>query len=300
MRIALVPDEVRPIESTVEITSIDVGGGVDESVLREVGFFVLPDQSPPADLKLIARMPRLEVVQLLWAGYDEALKYIPKDVVLCNARGVHDTSTAEMALALMLTSLRGTDDFARAMNRGEWVHSRRESLADKRVVVIGAGGVGRAIHRRLVPFEVDVVLVGQTARPGVYGISSIRELLPHADVVVLALPLTAETDGLVSTAFLAEMPDGALLVNVARGAIVDSSALVAELAAGRLRAALDVTDPEPLPPRHPLWQAPGVVISPHVGGSSSAFLPRARRLVDEQLTTWGQGLPLLHVVHRDQ
>jgi len=194
--------------------------------------------------------------------------------------------------------LRGIDDFARAMPQGDWIHDRRPSLVDQRVLIIGAGGVGQAIANRLVPFEAEVTLVARSQRPGVVAISELPSLVPEADVVILAIPLDVHTSGLVDDSFLSRMRDGALLVNVARGGVVDTQALVKHAQQGRIRAALDVTDPEPLPPEHPLWRIPGVLISPHVGGNTSAFLPRARALVEKQIDRWRSGDALAHVVQR--
>lgn len=283
---ALLPDDVRPIDPAVPI--------VDD--LDRVGFYVPRYMGPAEDLALMARMPHLKAVQLLTAGFENALRFVPPGVTLCNAGGVHDASTAELALGLTIASLRGLDAFARAMPTGAWLGGRREALADKRVVVVGAGGVGSAVRQRLEPFEAEVVMVGRRARPGVHAQADLPGLLPLADIVILAVPLTEQTHHLVDTEFLSRMRDGALLVNVARGPVVDTEALVAQVAAGRIRAALDVTEPEPLPHGHPLWVLPGVLISPHVGGNTSAFLPRARRLVAEQLRRFSTGEPLLSVV----
>lgn len=285
----LLPDDVRPADAAVPVWT-----DPQEADLDRVGFYVPRYLGPPSDLALVAGMPQLQVVQLLTAGYDHARPHVPAGVTLANAAGVHDASTAELALALMLASLRGIDDFARAMPAGEWRAGRRAALADRTVVIVGAGGVGRSVADRVRAFEASPVLVARTARPGVRGAEDLPDLLPTADVVVLAVPLTEETRGLVDAGFLARMRDGALLVNVARGPVVDTPALLAE--AGRIAAALDVTDPEPLPPDHPLWRAPGVLISPHVGGNTSAFLPRARRLVADQVGRWVRGEPILHVV----
>jgi len=172
------------------------------------------------------------------------------------------------------------------------------SLADRRVLIVGAGNVSQAIQRRLDGFECDVTVVGRSARDGVRAVSELPELLPRAEIVCLIVPLTDETRGMVDRDFLAAMPDGALLVNVARGKVVDTDALVTELKSGRLRAALDVTQPEPLPADHPLWSTPNTFITPHVGGASSALWPRAHRLVTEQLRRYCAGEPLLHVVHQ--
>jgi phosphoglycerate dehydrogenase-like enzyme len=182
------------------------------------------------------------------------------------------------------------------MPQGAWIHDRRASLVDRSVIIIGAGGVGRAIADRLAAFEVDVTLVARSQRPGVVSISELPHLLPGADIVILAVPLSTETKKLVDDDFLTRMRDGALLVNVARGGVVDTDALVRHVKQGRIRAALDVTDPEPLPSNHELWVTPGVLISPHVGGDTSAFVPRAKRLVDSQINLWRRGDPLAHVV----
>ena len=266
--------------------------------LSKVGFYVPVYMGPRDSLELIAQMPNLEVVQLLTVGVDAALEYVPEHVSLCNAVGVHDASTAELAVALVLASLRGIDDFARAMPHGEWIHDRRSSLVDRNVLIIGAGGVGQAIAHRLIPFGAEVTLVARSQRPGVVASSELPSLLPEADIVVLAVPLNMHTSGLVDNSFLSQMGKGSLLVNVARGGGVDTQALVRHAQQGRIRAALDVTDPEPLPPEHPLWRIPGVLISPHVGGNTSAFLPRARALVEQQISRWRSKDPLMHVVQR--
>lgn len=285
---AMLPEDVRPANPPIPL--------VDD--LDRVVFYVPRYMGPVADLEIIARMPNLKVVQLLTAGFDNALRYVPRNVTLCNAGGVHDASTAELAVGLILASLRGLDEFARAMPSGAWVYARREALADKRVLVIGAGGVGRAVQRRLEPFETDVTMAARSARPGVVATADVGVLLPIVDVVVLAVPLTEDTTGLVDDAFLSRMRDGALLVNISRGPVVDTDALMRHAAMGRIRAALDVTDPEPLPAGHPLWTLPGVLVSPHVGGNTSAFLPRARKLVAEQLRRFAAGEPLASVVSR--
>ena len=251
---------------------------------------------------MMARMPSLRVVQTLTAGVDHVLDALPEGLVLCNAAGVHDASTAELAVGLTIASLRHLDEFARAMPEGRWRYDRHEALADRRVLIVGFGSIGRAIARRLDGFECEVRAVARTARTvdgiTVSSIDQLPELLPSADVVILILPLTPDTRGMVDVGFLARMHDGALLVNVSRGPVVDTAALLAECASGRLRAALDVTDPEPLPADHPLWRTPGVLISPHVGGNTSAFLPRARQLVTAQLQRWHDGQPLANVVVR--
>ena len=265
----------------------------------DVRFYVPPYMVGPRVAEVLSRMTSLEVVQTLTAGVDNVRSAVPAGVTLCNGRGIHDTSTAELALTLILASLRGIPDWVRAQDRHEWQPGWRPALADKRVLLVGYGAIGEAIERRLKPFEVEVTRVARRARDGVHAITELPGLLPDADVVVLVVPLTDETRGLVDEAFLAAMPDGALLVNVARGPVVDNDALLAELGTQRLRAAVDVVDPEPVPADHPLWDAPGLLISPHVGGASSAMWPRAHRLVRDQLHRYAAGEELVNVMSGD-
>lgn len=296
VRVGGLPDDV----SVAVYDESAVATGTVPEGLDEVEFWVPPYLSAArAVAALVDRMPALRVVQTLTAGVDDVRPLLPPGVTLCNARGVHDASTAELAVALTLAALRGLPDHVRAQQSGQWRHERRPSLADRTVLLVGYGAIGAAVERRLAGFECDVLRVARTARDGVAGFEALPELLPRVDVVVLCVPMTAQTRGLVDAGFLARMRDGALLVNVARGAVVDTAALLAEVSRGRLLAALDVTDPEPLPPDHPLWRAPGVLITPHVGGDTTAFLPRAFALVAAQLRRYVAGQPLVNVVHAD-
>lgn len=265
----------------------------------DVRFYVAPYQMGPAVGDVLPQMASLEVVQLLSAGVDNVRARVPEGVTLCNGRGIHDTSTAELTLALVLASLRGVPDFVRAQDRHEWTPGWRPALADRRVLLVGYGAIGEAIEARLRPFEVDVVRVARSAREGVHAFEELPDLLPDADVVVLVVPLTDATRGLVDADFLARMKQGALLVNVARGAVVVTDDLVGALRAGHVRAAIDVADTEPLPAESPLWDAPGLLISPHVGGASSAMWPRAHRLVRDQLHRYAEGEPLHNVMAGD-
>jgi phosphoglycerate dehydrogenase-like enzyme len=217
-------------------------------------------------------------------------------VTVCNAAGVHDAATSELVVGLMIGAQRRLADLVRAQDRGEWDQRMAGAVADRKVLVIGAGNIGQAVRRRLDGFECDVTLVGRSARDGIRAMKELPDLLPAADVVVLIVPITDETRGMVDARFLRAMKDGALLVNVARGPVVVTDDLLAEVSTGRLRAALDVTDPEPLPADHPLWHAPGVVITPHIGGASDALWPRAYRLVAEQLRRTAADEPLLNQV----
>ncbi|MEV6106713.1 2-hydroxyacid dehydrogenase [Streptomyces sp. NPDC051940] len=268
-------------------------------------FYVAPYmQKAPVKVHPLPYMHKLKVLQTLTAGVDAflpALATMHPGIQLCNARGVHEASTAEMALTLVLASLRGIPQFVRRQDKHEWRSGFHPALADKTVAIVGYGAIGSAVEDRLAGFECARVLrfarsSRATPRGPVHAMDEIPALLPDADVVVLVTPLTDETRGLADAEFLARMKDGALLVNVARGPVVDTKALLAEVESGRLRAALDVTDPEPLPPGHPLWDAPGVLISPHVGGPTSAFLPRAKRLLAGQLQRFAAGEPLHYVV----
>ncbi|HET9972591.1 MAG TPA: 2-hydroxyacid dehydrogenase [Streptosporangiaceae bacterium] len=288
------------IPAGLELDFYRADGDAFPGTIDEVAFYVLPYMRGPAVLSRAAEMPKLQVVQTLTAGYEEFLPLVPPGAALCNAAGLHDTSTAELAIALALASGRHLDEFARNQAEGAWKFVFGRALADQRALIVGYGRIGQAIERRLDGFEVaSVTRVARRARTGVppvHPIEDLHRLLPEADVVFLIAPHTPQTEGLIGARELALLPDDALLVNVARGKLVDTGALVAELATGRIRAALDVTDPEPLPADHPLWRQPGVLISPHVGGASSAFFPRADRLMAAQLARFTAGQPLENVV----
>lgn len=273
--------------------------GVVPASVDEVAFYVPPYDFSPVDSEIIERMSSLQVVQTQTAGVEHIRPHVPAGVTLCNGRGIHDTSTAELAMTLVLASLRGVPGFVRAQDAHVWAPATRPALADRTVLVVGYGAIGEALERRLSGFEVEVVRVARSARDGVHAYVDLPDLLPAADVVVLIVPLTDETRGMVDAAFLARMRDGALLVNVARGGVVDTDALVAELRRGRVCAALDVTDPEPLPEDHPLWDCPNLLVSPHVGGASTAMEPRAHALVRDQLARFAAGEPLRNVMTGD-
>jgi phosphoglycerate dehydrogenase-like enzyme len=294
----------RPAEFLDELpdgVKVDVfrsGSPVPES-LAEVEFYV-PDYmaSDPRVVEVLPQLNALRVVQTQTAGYEDFLPHIRDDVTLCNARGVHDASTAELAMTLILASYRRIPSAVQAQARGEWrtYDTFDDSLADRTVLIVGYGSIGATLEARLTQFDCEVLKVARRERPGVAPVERLPELLPQADVVVLMTPATPQTVGMVDADFLARMKDGALLVNISRGGVVDTDALVVALESGRLRAALDVTDPEPLPPGHPLWTAPNLLITPHRGGASTAFPARIAALVREQLARYTSGEPLRNVV----
>jgi len=245
---------------------------------------------------------RVRLVQGLSNGYDGVKEALPKNMVFANAASVHETSTSELAMALILASQRGIPDFVWAAQKGHWAPGWHQSLADRTVLIVGYGGIGKALESRLLPFETNVLRVARTERTDergtIFGFSSLNELLPSADIVVVCVPLTNETTHLVDDAFLSLMRDGALLVNVARGLVADTAALLTHASSGRLRVALDVTDPEPLPDGHPLFALDNVLISPHIGGATSAALPRMSRLIHVQIDRMLNGDEPINVVLR--
>ena len=285
----------------VEVVAWD-GTGDPPAEAHRAGFWVPPYLVEKFD-RFLAEMPALEVVQLITAGADAFIGKLPAGVLLCDARGVHGGPTAEWVLGAVLASVRHFPRFILAQAERRWDPNRfTDELAGKRVLVIGAGDVGEHIRRRLLPFDVEVTMVARRARPAgpdgpaVPGVDELPALLPAADVVVLVVPLTEQTRRMVDAAFLARMPDGALLVNASRGPVADTDAISAELHSGRLRAALDVTDPEPLPAGHPLWTAPGLLLTPHIGGAVPGLAGRAGALIRSQMARWAAGEPVQNVV----
>ena len=265
----------------------------------EVEFAVFPFGKDPEVLRTVVTLPKLKTIQILSAGADHILPYIPDGITLCNARGAHTPATAEWTAGVIIASIRNFPRFAAGQLAGRWDPTVSDLVAGKRVLIVGYGSIGEAVERRLAGWEVEIVRVARHARDGVHPIGELPRLLPDADVVVILVPVTEETRQLVNAEFLKTMKDGALLVNAARGVIVDTDALLAELTAGRLKAALDVTDPEPLPDGHPLWSAPGLLLTPHVGGAVRASRERAYEIVAAQLARLAAGQPLLNVIGGD-
>jgi phosphoglycerate dehydrogenase-like enzyme len=250
-------------------------------------------------LALLAGPPgRLRVIQTLSAGVDWLVGRVPEHVMVCNARGVFDAPLAEWAVGAILAMQRGLVQARDAQRRGEWEAIEPPELVGKRVVILGLGSIGTAISDRLRAFGVEVIGVGRTAREGVRGLAELDEVLPEAEILVNVLPLTGATNGLLDARRLGLLPDGALVVNAGRGPTIETAALVEELRAGRLRAALDVTDPEPLPPDHPLWGLPNVLITPHIGGDSPGSRIRSFELAGDQVRRFAAGEPLINEVAR--
>jgi phosphoglycerate dehydrogenase-like enzyme len=262
-------------------------------------FIVPTTRMRPAVADLLAHEPaRLQVIQTLTAGVDWLIGRVPEHVTVCNARGVFDAPLAEWVVGAILAMQRGLVRARDAQTRHEWEYFEPAELAGRRVVILGLGAIGTAVAERLRPFGVEVVGVGRAAREGVRGLAELDDVLPAADILVDMLPLTNGTRGLLDARRLALLPDGALVVNAGRGPTVDTAALVTELERGRLRAALDVTDPEPLPGDHPLWGLPNVLISPHMAGDTPTTGIRAFELAGDQVRRFAAGKPLINQVAR--
>ena len=283
----------------------------------DVDFWILPFQRRDA-ADAFSHLRGVKVIQSMMAGVDWITPWLPKDVVLCDGRGIHDISASEWVLAAILSSLKRFPLYRDMQLREEWkgqasvadgflneggaqVGQYRvlgDDLAGKTVLIVGYGSIGAAIEARLVPFGVQVQRVARSARtmPQVHAVDDLRHLLPGADIVVVIVPLTAETRGLIGSTEIGLMKRGALLVNAARGPVVETDALVEALTRHRIQAALDVTDPEPLPAGHPLWLAPNCLITPHVGGSTPEFIHRAFQFGAEQVRRFVAGKTLENIV----
>jgi phosphoglycerate dehydrogenase-like enzyme len=273
-------------------------GTTDPPRAEEIEVCVPDYRTTIRTMERLGGLPALRVVQTQLAGYDGQLELLPDGVVLANAAGVHDDATAEHAVGLVIAVLRGIAEAVR--DHGHWTNLRgRRSVADSRVLVLGYGSIGRALAERLLPMKAEVTAVASRAREDdlvghVHGVDELSGLLGEQDVLVVLLPLDDQTRGFVDDDLLAALPDDALVVNVARGGVLDTDAVLRQ--AGRLRFALDVTDPEPLPDGHPLWSAPGVLITPHVAGGTTAMLPRMAALLRDQLERLASGRALRNVV----
>ena len=299
MIVAVPTEELRDAVGPVEGVEYVVWQGTGLPPRAEEVEVCVPDyRTTIRSMQRLGELPALRVVQTQLAGYEGQLELLPDGVVLANASGVHDDATAEHAVGLTLAVLRGIPEAVRS--HGHWTKLwGRRSLADSRVMVLGYGSIGRALAERLVPMRAEITAVASSTRPDplvgqVHGVDELPGLLPEHEVVIVLLPLRDSTRGFVDDNVLAALPDGAVVVNVARGGVLDGEAVLRH--AGRLRFALDVTDPEPLPDGHPLWSAPGVLITPHVAGGTTAMLPRMAALLRDQLERLVAGRPLRNVV----
>jgi phosphoglycerate dehydrogenase-like enzyme len=292
----LIPDsplraELGPLPKGVELVA-----EAEPDVEMLVAGPELADRLP----ELFKSLPRLRVVQSFNAGVDWLVPMVPVGVVTCRAIGVHDAAVADWVMAAMLTMQRRFPEFIENRRRAVWDRSEGDEskvrdLEGQSVVILGHGSIGRALAARMEPFGMRVTGIAQHSRQDARSISALPGLLPLADIVVDLLPLTRETEKFVNREFLSRMKDGALFVNAGRGRTVDTDALISVLNAGRIRAALDVTEPEPLPSDHPLWRAPNTLITPHIAGAVAQWEQRAYRFAGEQIRRFAAGEPLLGV-----
>jgi phosphoglycerate dehydrogenase-like enzyme len=269
------PEEIRDAEFLV-------AGGSDRRLLGQ-----------------LEQMPALRVIQTLSAGVDWLLPFVPERVTVCDAGGTRDVAVAEWVLAVILASTKALPELRDRQREHRWQWQQGAELAGSTVMILGHGAIGAAVEARLAPFEVELIRVARRAREGVHAVAALASLLGRADIVVVLLPLTPETSGILDAEMLSRLRTGALLVNAARGPVLDTDALLKLLRAGRLRAALDVTDPEPLPAEHPLWDAPGLLLTPHFAGDTPSADRRAFALVGEQVRRYVAGRPLANVVEGD-
>jgi phosphoglycerate dehydrogenase-like enzyme len=288
------PELLGPLPDDVEL-EVWTGSGPPLPSLDRVEFFVPPVKSKKA-IELLPAMPALKVVQLTSAGAEWIAGQVPDGVILCNAKGAHTDATAEWTVTAILAQLRAIPSFVDAQRDGAWRFQPTDELWRKHVLIIGHGSIGEAVEKRLLPFGCTVERIARHAREGVTDMSTLPDRIGAADVVVILLPFTPDTKGLLGKDFLAGMKDGALLVNASRGGVLDTDALVAELESRRILAALDVVEPEPLPDGHPLWRAPGLLLTPHVAGSTGTIAARAYATVREQLERYLRGQPLQNVI----
>lgn len=305
VRTVTVPDEglraaLEPIPEGINVAVWDLAGEPQGADYAEIDAVVLPYASAADYRRALEQVPGLVLLQSQTTGYDGLPELVGPQTAVASAAGVHAAATAEMALTLILAAQRGIDAAVRGQQAGTWDSVRYPGLADRKVLLVGVGGIGREIAARLRPFDVELTRVGRTARTDadgtVHGTGELVQLASRAEILVVITPLDRQTRHLVDARVLAALPDGALVVNVARGAVVDSEALTKEVLSGRLRAAVDVFDPEPVPADHPLRLAPGAIITPHWGGNTDAFEPRIRRFLRRQLQRLAEGAEPMNLV----
>ncbi|UTM47587.1 2-hydroxyacid dehydrogenase [Glutamicibacter mysorens] len=294
-------DAVGPIPENLKAVLWDLEND-PETPLEDIDIAVLPYMANPQTLKNVRKAPNVKVVQTQTTGFDGMIDLIGDRADINTAAGVHAAATAEMALGLAIASLRGFPQSVRDQQQGRWNPQQWPGLADRTVGLVGVGGIGEEIRKRMEPFEVNLLRFGSTARTDehgeVFATSELAARAPEIEVLILIVPLNDSTRHLVDAQLLAKLPDGATVVNVARGPVVDTDAIVAEVASGRLNMASDVFDPEPLPAGHPLWQHPNALVIPHNGGNTKAFFPRMVKLLKKQVQAWAAGNDGENLVHR--
>jgi phosphoglycerate dehydrogenase-like enzyme len=282
------------LPEVVEINLIPREGALPQEIERVE--FLVPPYGSRRVIEALPRLTALRVVQVNSAGVDWIAPSVPEGVALCSARGTRDAPVAEWVVGAILDSYKGLAGFRRQQEGTQWEPRMPRELAGSKALIVGHGSIGRAVEERLHPFGVEVTGVASRRRGDTHGVDAIDELLPAADIVIVLLPATPETVGLIGKQRLARLKTGALLVNAGRGSVIDADALCAELESGRLQAALDVTDPEPLPSESPLWQLPNVLVTPHIAGDSPAADQRVYELIGNQIRRHLKGQPLLNVV----
>lgn len=284
------------LEGLAGVHIYPASGDVAASLGR--GDLIVGGTNPGRAMEVAPHIEGLRYFQTFSAGVDSIVGRLPGGVTLCDAAGVHDIAVAEWVVMVILAAQRRLPEHVLGQYAGRW---RRERLTGvdldgATVALVGVGAIGRAVEARLLPFGVRIVRVARRAREGVRAVGELKTILAIVDIVVILIPLTAVTAGLFDAATIAAMRPGALLVNASRGRIVDTDALTAAVVGGRIRVALDVTDPEPLPDGHPLWAAPGALVTPHVASDVRDEDARAWQLIEEQVGRLARGEPLINEV----